>query len=84
MRDIIALWCGQPSEDKCPKCGEPYYPVMICPKCGYKITVTNVCRRCMVNLVITGKERHFCSVTQRNQTRRIKGYKNTHSIYELP
>ena len=84
MRDIIALWNGLPSEDKCPKCDSPYYPIMICPKCGYKTNVTNVCRRCMVNMVITGRESHFCTATNRNISRKIKGYVNQGTTYELP
>jgi hypothetical protein len=82
MRDIISLWCGQPSEDKCPKCGQPFYPVMRCPKCGYKTTVTNICRICMVNMVIAGRESHFCSKTSKNISRKIKGYVNQGTIYE--
>ena len=83
MRDVIALWGGQPSEDKCPKCGGAYYPEMICPKCGYKTVVTNVCRSCMVNMVLTGRESHFCVPRSRNVSRKIKGYVNQGTIYEV-
>jgi len=83
MRDVTALWAGTPSEDKCKKCGSPYYPEMICPKCGYKTVVTNVCRRCMVNMVLTGRESHFCTPKMRSVSRKIKGYVNQGTIYEL-
>jgi len=83
MRNIIALWCGQPSEDKCPKCNGGYYPIMVCPKCGYKTTVTNICRSCMVNMVITGRESHLCFPRLRNTSRKIKGYVNQGTIYEM-
>lgn len=83
MRDIIELWNGKPSEDKCPKCYLPYYPVMICPKCGYKTVVTNVCRKCMVSMLITGWESHFCLARNRVVSRKIKGYVNQGTIYEL-
>jgi len=82
MREIIKLWCGQPSEDKCPKCNGDYYPEMRCPKCNYKTSVTNVCRRCGVNMVLTGREGHFCSSTLRRSSRKIKGYVNQGTIYE--
>jgi len=80
MRDVIELWSGQPSEDKC-KCGSPYYPEMICPKCGYKTVVTNVCRRCMVNMVLTGRESHTCK-NLRTKSRPIKGYVNQGTLWE--
>jgi len=82
-RDVMSLWSGQPSEERCTTCNSPYYPVMKCPKCDYKTTVTNVCRRCMVNMVLTGRESHFCSFSNREKSRPIKGYKNQGTIYEL-
>jgi len=83
LRDVISLWCGQPSEDKCPKCNQPYYPECKCPKCGYRTTVTNVCRKCMVNMIITGRESHFCSVSNRSVSRKIKGYIPQNTRYEV-
>jgi len=83
MRDILDLWNGEPSEDKCKRCGSPYYPVMICPNCEYKTTVTNVCRICVTNMQVTGKESHFCTPLGRIITRRIKGYVNKGTIYEV-
>jgi len=79
----MALWCGMPSEDKCLKCGGFYFPEMQCPKCGYKTVVTNVCRSCMVCMVLTGRESHFCTPRMRNVSRKVKGYINQGTIYEV-
>jgi len=78
----MSLWNGQPSEDKCKRCNQPYFPTMECPKCGYKTNVTNVCRTCMVNLVLTGYESHFCSSLSKSVTRKIKDYINQGSLWE--
>ena len=84
MRSTIELWNGQPSEDKCKHCGNPYFPTMVCPKCGYKTNVTNVCRRCMVNLQLTGYETHWCETRKKSITRKIKNYVNQGTIWEKP